>query len=145
MRFVQGLQIVRVACCVQLSQNFRSRRVSEFYYEERVCLLECDSITHVSHETGGVEILALAQAFQSSHDLEVTVEHVDVCGLPRASSSPTRVGSGRDSEVSLKLIHGELVQYMSWHCSSRLVLDVGLAYADPVYCSLLRGIPSWLC
>src|SRR2546430_15000958 len=102
-------------------------------------------MTYCPHEKGGVEIRALAQALQSAYDLEVTVKHVDVWGLTRASSSPTRVGSGRGSEVSLRLVHGELVQYMSWQCSSRLVPDVGLAYADPVYRSLLRVIPSWLC
>src|SRR5437867_181550 len=105
MRFVKGLKIVGVSCRVELSQDPWSRGVSEFYYEQWVRLLERNKITHISHKTGRVEVLAPAQAFHASYDLEVDVEHIDVRRLARTSPGPPCVGSGRNAEVSLKLVH----------------------------------------
>src|SRR2546425_5201514 len=85
--------------------------------------------------------------------MEALVENIDVCllladwcvGEWHRTTALAAAAGCCDPEVSVVVVHGELVQNVSRYGSCGLVGDCETVYGDTVHYSLLALTPYWLC
>src|SRR5712664_3834132 len=146
---IVGLQIVRNSRNVELPQDLGLVRVLQTDDEQRVHSLKSNQVCSVAHEPGSVERFTRRQSFESSDNVQATVQNVQVRLLlatrPYGSCRgylTEAIASCSDAEVAVVLIHGELVQNVARDSARRLIADACAVNGNAVHSSLFDLTPD---
>jgi hypothetical protein len=104
----EWVQVIREARNLEIPQHLRTARLREVENEERIHLSVGDNVTSRAHKADRVNALSRRQTTKQPNRPEVLVEHRDE-GLGGRRSGPHFATGGGDAEMSLKLVHGKLV------------------------------------
>src|SRR3990172_8827745 len=146
---IKRVEVVRVPCNLQLTQDPRVTRFRQVHDEQRVNLLESHKVRPVTHKTGRVELFPGAQPLNPTNKIQLPVKHIDTASRTRDRSSRSRGSAGapsqrdlnrpsvrclrRHPEVSVVFVHRKLVQDMTWNLARLLIDYRSLINANPMH------------